>query len=32
MDIGVAFHYLNPALDHTRENIMLSKIYFVEVP
>jgi hypothetical protein len=26
MDISVAFHYLNPALDHTRENIMLSKI------
>jgi hypothetical protein len=25
IDIRVAFHYLNPVLDHTRENIILSK-------
>jgi hypothetical protein len=31
MDINVALYYLYPALDHTQENIMLSKFIFVKV-
>jgi hypothetical protein len=31
MDIIVALHCLNLALDHTWENVMLSKVKFVKV-
>jgi hypothetical protein len=32
MDISVALHCSNPAVDHKQENVMLSKFIFVKVP